>query len=115
MPDTACFAASRRIAGFARAMPAKAPCWCVKVNIPDELIAQVSAELQNNACLCRACVMKFHRARTSGWPPPKISPDDFDFDRGLMVLTAIFHLRRGYCCDHGCRHCPYQATLAITQ
>jgi len=25
-----------------------------------------------------------------------------------MVLTARFLLRRGYCCQSGCRHCPYQ-------
>jgi hypothetical protein len=26
---------------------------------------------------------------------------------GLTVLTAGFLARRGYCCDSGCRHCPY--------
>ncbi len=24
-----------------------------------------------------------------------------------MVLTASFHIKRGYCCGNGCRHCPY--------
>lgn len=33
---------------------------------------------------------------------------DFYFENGLMVLTAHFLLKRGYCCDNGCRHCPYQ-------
>ena len=28
---------------------------------------------------------------------------------GLTVLTAAFLARRGYCCDSGCRHCPYLA------
>jgi hypothetical protein len=28
-------------------------------------------------------------------------------EKGLMVLTAKFHLERGYCCGNGCRHCPY--------
>ena len=28
-------------------------------------------------------------------------------EKGLMVLTAKFHLERGYCCGSGCRHCPY--------
>ena len=33
---------------------------------------------------------------------------DFYFDeRGLMVLTAAYLLKRGYCCENGCRHCPY--------
>ncbi|HMO62547.1 MAG TPA: DUF5522 domain-containing protein [Ferruginibacter sp.] len=26
---------------------------------------------------------------------------------GLMVLTAQYHLEKGYCCGNGCRHCPY--------
>lgn len=33
---------------------------------------------------------------------------DFYFDEsGLMVLTGNFHLKRGFCCGNGCRHCPY--------
>jgi hypothetical protein len=26
---------------------------------------------------------------------------------GLFVLTAKFLADRGYCCERGCRHCPY--------
>jgi hypothetical protein len=25
-----------------------------------------------------------------------------------IVFTAQYHLRRGYCCNSGCRHCPYK-------
>ena len=32
---------------------------------------------------------------------------DYYYENGLMVLTAHFLLKRGYCCDNGCRHCPY--------
>jgi len=32
---------------------------------------------------------------------------DYYFENGLMVLTAHFLLKRGYCCGNGCRHCPY--------
>jgi hypothetical protein len=31
----------------------------------------------------------------------------FDPMSGLFVMTAAYHLRRGACCDSGCRHCPY--------
>ena len=34
--------------------------------------------------------------------------EDYYFEDGLMVLTARYHLRRGYCCEQGCRHCPYE-------
>ena len=32
---------------------------------------------------------------------------DYYFENGLMVLTAHFLEKRGYCCNNGCRHCPY--------
>lgn len=32
---------------------------------------------------------------------------DFYFEDGLMVLTRRFLLKRGYCCENECRHCPY--------
>jgi hypothetical protein len=31
----------------------------------------------------------------------------FDPHTGLFVMTTAYHLRRGACCDSGCRHCPY--------
>ena len=36
------------------------PCWCVRVEIPDELLARVPVELRNRACICRNCVESFH-------------------------------------------------------
>jgi Family of unknown function (DUF5522) len=30
-----------------------------------------------------------------------------DPETGLFVLTAWFLAERGYCCEQGCRHCPY--------
>ena len=33
--------------------------------------------------------------------------EDYYMENGLMVLTSRYHLRRGYCCEQGCRHCPY--------
>lgn len=28
-------------------------------------------------------------------------------DQGLMVFTKVYHLKRGYCCENNCKHCPY--------
>jgi len=30
-----------------------------------------------------------------------------DPSTGLSVFTSAAHLRRGRCCERGCRHCPY--------
>ncbi|NLP58053.1 DUF5522 domain-containing protein [Lutibacter sp. B1] len=26
---------------------------------------------------------------------------------GYRVFTEHYHLKRGYCCKSGCKHCPY--------
>ena len=33
--------------------------------------------------------------------------EDYYFEDGLMVLTSRYLLTRGYCCEQGCRNCPY--------
>jgi hypothetical protein len=35
---------------------------------------------------------------------------DYYVENGLLVFTAAFLRRRGYCCESGCRHCPYGET-----
>lgn len=30
-----------------------------------------------------------------------------DPETGYLVFTRAYHLKRGYCCSSGCRHCPY--------
>lgn len=35
--------------------------------------------------------------------------EDFYYsEEGYMVFTAKYHLKKGYCCGYGCRHCPYE-------
>jgi hypothetical protein len=37
-----------------------------------------------------------------------LSPEDYYInEQGLMVFTEKYHLKRGYCCKNGCKHCPY--------
>ncbi len=45
---------------------------------------------------------------------PEIGPEDFYMDGPNMVFTAAYHLKRGYCCGSGCRHCPYATWTAAT-
>lgn len=26
---------------------------------------------------------------------------------GYIIFTEQYHLKRGHCCQSGCRHCPY--------
>jgi len=87
----------------------KGPCWCAKIKFPEELLARLSPETRNQSCICIHCVTEFHREKKSDLASQKILPGDFYFDGSLMVFTEAYHLRRGYCCDSGCRHCPYEA------
>jgi hypothetical protein len=48
------------------------------------------------------------RATESSNTPAPLEPEDFYYENGLMVFTAAYHLKRGYCCNSGCRHCPFR-------
>ncbi len=39
--------------------------------------------------------------------PPLVEGVDYYIENGLMVFTAHYLRNRGYCCETGCRHCPY--------
>lgn len=47
-------------------------------------------------------IQRIHRAACRRGDTGYVDPES-----GLMVLTARYLLRRGYCCGTGCRHCPY--------
>ena len=39
--------------------------------------------------------------------PNLIEGEDFYYEGPYMVFTEAFLRRRGYCCESGCRHCPW--------
>ncbi len=47
-------------------------------------------------------IMRRHAAAVAGGVPCYDDPATH-----LSVFTASFLAERGYCCDSGCRHCPY--------
>ena len=43
-------------------------------------------------------------------PSPSSSPKeglDYYIENGFLVMTEYYLKNRGYCCENGCRHCPY--------
>ena len=38
---------------------------------------------------------------------PIPEPGEFYYEGPYIVFTEAYHLRRGWCCQSGCRHCPY--------
>ncbi|HEY2040623.1 MAG TPA: DUF5522 domain-containing protein [Edaphobacter sp.] len=37
-----------------------------------------------------------------------LAEEDFYYEGPYLVFTAAYHLKRGYCCNSNCRHCPYK-------
>ncbi len=40
---------------------------------------------------------------------PLVEGVDYYVENGFWVFTAAYHLKRGFCCGSGCRHCPYDS------
>jgi hypothetical protein len=39
---------------------------------------------------------------------PELEPEDFYYEGPYLVFTEAYHLKRGFCCNSDCRHCPYK-------
>ena len=95
----------------------KGPCWCHEISVPGHLLQRLAAERVETTCLCRPCLETLARLATELDDAEAILAEskrigalqpDFYLDAcGNVVFTARYHLKRGSCCNHGCRHCPY--------
>jgi hypothetical protein len=47
-------------------------------------------------------------------PQQLIEGVDYYMENGKLVLKAAYLLKRGFCCNHGCRHCPYRGANAAS-
>ncbi len=94
-------------------------CWCLSLpNI-------IKVGLKN--CLCKPCLISRINKQIDQFLEDveigKVSnPDftkyqtselvegiDFYIESGMYVFTKWYHLKRGHCCNSGCRHCPYRS------
>jgi len=89
-------------------------CWCE--NLP--LVPLVAGECKD--CFCPECLAQaIAEVTTRAIKPAAVSTgvgsmqelregEDYYVDGAAIVFTTRYHLRRGYCCESGCRHCPYR-------
>ncbi len=54
--------------------------------------------------------MAAHRAAVGAGSPGYRDPQT-----GLFVMTSQYLRDRGWCCDRGCRHCPYRARIDVSE
>lgn len=79
-------------------------CWCE--GLPRvEIVA-------GRDCFCPKCLARIVDEQktkpSSSKPPVLVEGVDYYLEGNALVFTASYHLRRGYCCENGCRHCPYE-------
>lgn len=95
----------------------KGSCWCERPTLSSAALHRLLEDLPEPRCLCQRCLEAIAANEEITWeelvagsrptlPPPSTDGNSYLEDGGV-VFTAQFHLRRGYCCGSGCRHCPY--------
>lgn len=94
-------------------------CWCDKY-------PPILTPIPDADCLCPRCLAAELRPRIAAYiaaipkalrpgspatrlarPGVLVEGIDYYVEGQLWVFTAWYHLKRGACCGHACRHCPY--------
>jgi hypothetical protein len=90
-------------------------------------------EAVDSSCLCNSClhakmVLQTHKladeitpeqalqenvARALGKASNLIEGIDYYMEDEFFVFTKWHHLRKGYCCNNNCRHCPYKQQIEL--
>ncbi len=94
-------------------------CWCA------ELPRYSFVANEDQDCLCPECLGEAIQEMTCSGrasigsvpalgqtrvnPCPLVEGEDYYLEGELFIFTERYHLRRGYCCENACRHCPYTA------
>jgi len=102
-------------------------CWCSNYPSLQKLseLSGLNFEIKES-CLCEKClkaelkdkidffVGEFMEGKVKNIAPhisngsgKLIEGLDYYLEKGFWVFTQWNHLKRGYCCGSGCRHCPY--------
>jgi hypothetical protein len=75
-------------------------CWC-----DDASRVTPDTELD---CFCPACLGDVIAQRRYQPRQPLVEGEDYRAEGKVIVFTARYLRRRGYCCGRACRHCPYR-------
>ncbi|MEM9547285.1 MAG: cysteine-rich CWC family protein [Bacteroidota bacterium] len=60
-------------------------------------------------CLCNACLNELNQLVEKAHKAPNKPTENIHYymEEGMLVFTELNHIKRGYCCKSGCRHCAY--------
>jgi hypothetical protein len=94
----------------------KGRCWCEGPILSATALNRLLGELPEPRCLCRGCLEMIAGEPEISWEAlvarrrpavGELLPGDSYYEGSAMVFTEQYLRRRGYCCENGCRHCPY--------
>ena len=102
----------------------KGPCWCQEIVVPNQMLRTLAEGGFAQRCLCRSCleavarlfrdreaaenaVAQIREAAIERRSSAEFEEDFYLDENGNTVFTANYHLKRGTCCQNGCRHCPF--------
>jgi hypothetical protein len=75
-------------------------CWCAE-------LPQIIPLTDKGDCYCPECLKKKISEKMGKNEYKLEKGDHYINEQGNWVFTAQYHLKRGYCCQNGCKHCPY--------
>ena len=57
----------------------------------------------------KECTSHTSLSESAATAPPTSTQggEEWYMEKGFVVFTEVYHLKRGYCCKNACRHCPY--------
>ncbi|MBL7789997.1 MAG: cysteine-rich CWC family protein [Chitinophagales bacterium] len=87
-----------------------AHCACSSIQLSSETKTYLAKTKYN--CLCNNCLKEFNQilkeiSQESVSNSVMIEGLDYYYEGPYKVMTEYFHIKRGFCCGSGCRHCAY--------
>ncbi len=99
-----------------------ASCWCMNLPKLNDI-----RNIKNTACLCPNCLAEqtakhikalyktesfsslLKLAQLNNDNKTLIEHIDYTIENTYTVFTHWYHLKRGTCCNNGCKNCPYKS------
>ena len=93
-------------------------CWCS--DYPAIMPLDFSLDCQCPSCLQKSIINSIEdfcssediealvaKAKPFQNDKPLLENIDYTLEQELYVFSKWYHLKRGFCCNNDCRHCPY--------
>ena len=87
-------------------------CFCADIELSQE--TTIFLQKTHYDCLCADCLQdldqKVNKVRKQPFNPKIANLKEGEYfykEKGMVVLTELYHIAKGSCCMSGCKHCAY--------